>query len=59
MNFWQEIRRDFPITQNSVYLDHAAGGPIPTPVLETIQRFQKENAEGGDKQLHFRFRVGI
>ncbi len=48
MNFWQEIRKDFPITQKSVYLDHAAGGPIPRPVLEAIQQFQKENAEGAD-----------
>jgi selenocysteine lyase/cysteine desulfurase len=45
---WQEIRRDFPITQHSIYLDHAAGGPIPAPVLGVIQRFQKENAEGAD-----------
>ena len=43
-----EIRRDFPITQKYIYLDHAAGGPIPRPVLEAIQQFQKENAEGAD-----------
>lgn len=47
-SIWQDIRRDFPIVQNAVYLDHAAGGPIPKPVLETIQQFQKENAEGAD-----------
>ena len=48
MNIWQEVRRDFPITQKCIYLDHAAGGPIPRPVLEAIQQFQKENAEGAD-----------
>ncbi len=48
MNIWQQIRSDFPITQKYIYLDHAAGGPIPKPVLEAIQQFQKENAEGGD-----------
>lgn len=48
MTIWKEIRRDFPITQHAIYLDHAAGGPIPRPVLETIQQFQKENAEGAD-----------
>lgn len=45
---WAEIRKDFPITQKCIYLDHAAGGPIPRPVLESIQQFQKENAEGAD-----------
>lgn len=48
MTIWKEIRKDFPITQKCIYLDHAAGGPIPRPVLEEIQRFQKENAEGAD-----------
>jgi len=48
MTFWQDIRRDFPITERCIYLDHAAGGPIPRPVLEEIQKFQKENAEGAD-----------
>ena len=45
---WQEIRRDFSITQHSTYLDHAAGGPIPRPVFEVIQQFQRENADGAD-----------
>lgn len=48
MSIWQDIRKDFPITQKYTYLDHAAGGPIPAPVLEKITRFQKENAEGAD-----------
>lgn len=45
---WKKLRKDFPITQKYIYLDHAAGGPIPRPVLEVIQQFQKENAEGAD-----------
>jgi len=48
MSLWKDIRKDFSITRESVYLDHAAGGPIPRPVLEAIQQFQKENAEGAD-----------
>lgn len=48
MSFWQEIRSDFPITERCIYLDHAAGGPISKPALESIQQFQKENAEGAD-----------
>lgn len=48
MTIWQEIRRDFPITRKSIYLDHAAGGPIPRPVLKAMQGFEKENAEGAD-----------
>ncbi len=48
MTIWQEIRKDFPITQKYIYLDHAAGGPIPRPIYDAIQQFQKENAEGAD-----------
>lgn len=48
MTIWQKIRSDFLITKTCTYLDHAAGGPIPRPVLKTIQQFQKENAEGAD-----------
>jgi cysteine desulfurase/selenocysteine lyase len=47
-SFWQKIRKDFPITGKGVYLDHAAGGPIPLPVLSKIQAHQRENAMESD-----------
>lgn len=48
MPFWKKIRADFPITKKSVYLDHAAGGPIPKPVWAKIQSYYKENFEEAD-----------
>ncbi len=47
-SFWEKIRQDFPIVQTGIYLDHAAGGPIPKPVLEKIQAHYKENALESD-----------
>ncbi len=46
--FWHKIRKDFPITRRGIYLDHAAGGPIPVPVLSRIQAFSRENASESD-----------
>lgn len=47
-SFWQKIRKDFPITGKSIYLDHAAGGPIPLPVLSKIEAHNRENALESD-----------
>ena len=47
-SFWQKIRKDFPITGNGTYLDHAAGGPISKPVLAKIQNHYQENALESD-----------
>jgi cysteine desulfurase/selenocysteine lyase len=47
-NFWQKIRKDFPVTKRGIYLDHAAGGPVPLPVLKRIQAHYQENANESD-----------
>ena len=47
-NFWEKIREDFPSTRYSIYLDHAAGGPIPVPVKEKIQEHLAENSVEAD-----------
>jgi len=47
-SIWAKIRTDFPITKKCVYLDHAAGGPIPRPVFEKIQKYYEENAQESD-----------
>lgn len=45
---WEKYRQDFPNTKNSVYLDHAAGGPVPDPVRRSIERHLLENAAEAD-----------
>jgi cysteine desulfurase/selenocysteine lyase len=47
-DFWEKIREDFPSTKHSIYLDHAAGGPIAIPVKEEIQRQLIENSVEAD-----------
>ena len=46
--FWQKIRADFSITKNCIYLDHAAGGPVPRPVQEKVASYYKEHSEQSD-----------
>jgi len=33
---WNEVRKAFPVTENSVYFQSAAMSPLPTPVFEAI-----------------------
>lgn len=47
-SFWQKIRADFPITKNTVYLDHASGGPVPRPVREKVTTYYQEHSEQSD-----------
>lgn len=46
--FWQKIRKDFPITKKFIYLDHAAGGPIPVPVFSRVKQYYQENIQASD-----------
>lgn len=45
---WQKLRRDFPITKACIYLDHAAGGPIPLPVSKRIQAYYTSHIQKAD-----------
>src|SRR5262249_26050620 len=47
-----EIRKLFPITQNYVYLNHAAVCPISSPVYERMQRHTRDLLENA--AVHFR-----
>jgi len=47
-----EIRKLFPVTQNYVYLNHAAVCPISIPVYERIERHARDVMENG--AVHFR-----
>ncbi|HZF40798.1 MAG TPA: aminotransferase class V-fold PLP-dependent enzyme [Blastocatellia bacterium] len=42
-----EIRKLFPVTQNYVYLNHAAVCPISIPVYERMQRHTRDVMENG------------
>ncbi|MEL6820738.1 MAG: aminotransferase class V-fold PLP-dependent enzyme [Calditrichota bacterium] len=61
-----EIRALFPYLKNQTYLNHAATGPLPTPVLEAVNRCLKERSEGHieywpdglDARAEFKERVG-
>jgi cysteine desulfurase / selenocysteine lyase len=42
-----EIRKLFPVTQNHIYLNHAAVCPISIPVYERMQRHARDVMENG------------
>ncbi|HWT01092.1 MAG TPA: aminotransferase class V-fold PLP-dependent enzyme [Pyrinomonadaceae bacterium] len=45
---WSKVRRDFPLLERTAYLDSAAAGPIPRPVMEAGAGFYGEMMEGAD-----------
>src|SRR5262245_14458047 len=47
----QELRSLFPVTENFIYLNHAAVGPFSRPVAEAIREFT-------DQALHLGFTAG-
>ena len=47
-SIWHQIRSDFPLSQNCIYLDHASGGPIPRPVYEKIKIYYEEHFREAD-----------
>ena len=48
----QELRQlFFPITRNCVYLNHAADGPLPSPVARTLYAYIEDTSHFGN--VHF------
>jgi cysteine desulfurase/selenocysteine lyase len=48
----QELRQlFFPITRNCVYLNHAADGPLPSPVVRTLYTYIDDTSNFGN--VHF------
>src|ERR1051326_1939556 len=45
---WKSIRRDFPVTEQTAYLNSAAAGPIPRPVMEAATDFYRKMMDEGD-----------
>lgn len=52
MTDWTRIRKDFPITENSVYFQSAAMSPIPTPVFKAIVEEYRRLHLYGDIHWH-------
>ena len=46
-NYFETYRREFPVTRNYIYLDHAGVAPISLRVKTAIEKFLAESAEGG------------
>lgn len=47
-SFWQKVRKDFPLTQKWVYLDHASAGPVPKPIYENLKKTYWDKLYLGD-----------
>ncbi|HEX8747726.1 MAG TPA: aminotransferase class V-fold PLP-dependent enzyme [Pyrinomonadaceae bacterium] len=45
---WEEVRRDYPATANSAYLNSAAAGPVMRQAFEAAASFYREMMEEGD-----------
>src|SRR5437764_12064971 len=50
MTQWDEIRRDFPVTERCVYLDSAATGPTSRAVRDAVLGFYESLERGGDSE---------
>jgi len=46
------MRELFPVTQNLVYFNHAAVGPLSTRATEAMERFARDQRDFG--ALHWR-----
>jgi len=47
---WQNIRRDFPVTERLAYLNSAGAGPVSRAALEAATEFYRETLETGDRR---------
>ncbi len=45
MAVWDEIRGDFPAIARGVFLNAAAGSPVPRPVSEAVAAYHRETTE--------------
>ena len=46
---WDFVRKDFPALKRYVYLNAAAGSPIPHTVKDAVTSFYQQLEEGGDR----------
>jgi selenocysteine lyase/cysteine desulfurase len=48
---WRQYRDDFPVTQNLIYLNHAAVSPLPRHTAVAMQAFAQDSLDFGS--LHY------
>jgi cysteine desulfurase/selenocysteine lyase len=48
---WREYRDQFPVTERLIYLNHAAGAPLPRPTAAAMQEFAQDALDFGS--LHY------
>ncbi|WP_296704905.1 aminotransferase class V-fold PLP-dependent enzyme, partial [Algoriphagus sp.] len=52
-DFWENVREQFPLTRNRVYMNNGTFGPSPTPVLEALKNsFDETNTIGEYGQIN-------
>jgi selenocysteine lyase/cysteine desulfurase len=49
----EKIREQFPITQNKVFLNHAAQSPLPKPVANAVRRFVDDFSNFGTTSIEW------
>ncbi|MGA3192992.1 MAG: aminotransferase class V-fold PLP-dependent enzyme [Candidatus Bathyarchaeia archaeon] len=47
----QKIREQFPVTENKVFLNHAAQSPLPKPVADAIHRYTDDFSKFGTSSI--------
>ncbi|MGB9741335.1 MAG: aminotransferase class V-fold PLP-dependent enzyme [Candidatus Bathyarchaeia archaeon] len=50
----EEIRGQFPITQNKVFLNHAAQSPLPKPVADVVRKYADEFSNFGTTSIEWK-----
>jgi selenocysteine lyase/cysteine desulfurase len=45
---WDEIRNQFPVTENSTYLNTAAAGPLPRATMAAATEYYRQMMDDGD-----------
>ncbi len=43
-----KLREQFPVTQNVVFLDHAAQSPLPKPAADALHKYIQESSSYGN-----------
>jgi len=46
--WWQELRRQMPVTQRWAYFDHAAVAPLSGPAQQAIEHWSRDAAQNGE-----------
>ncbi len=51
MDDLEKMREQFPITNNKVFLNHAAESPLPKPVVEAVSKYANEFSNSGKTSI--------